>query len=135
MMPEQKFNMFLRGAFHESDEDYMRVENITMSGVPDINICKSGLDVWVESKVLGREVLLRKEQFAWGMRRATVGGQVWVLADAQDYIIAWKFPNLICHPVPGDKLVSIERGIHEIIFERRGDAVKRRLFPTLYGRE
>ena len=88
-----------------------RIETSTGSGVPDINICYLGMEAWVEAKmVIPGGVILRKEQFAWGMRRAQAGGMAAVLAaeEAGDLFYYWKFPDIQVTPWHrDDKYVKI----------------------------
>jgi hypothetical protein len=77
--------------------DFMRVECTTMKGVPDINACNEGVEIWIESKIFYEDhgsPLLEKEQHAWGFRRSFYGGRVWVLAyhEDADLIHCYKHP-------------------------------------------
>ena len=92
MTNEQTFVQWLRGLFTERDEDWTRIESMTENGIPDINICKCGIDVWVEAKVrYPKGVLLRKEQYAWAVRRSECGGSI--------YCLAWDIANdtVLCY--------------------------------------
>jgi hypothetical protein len=96
---EKTFNNWLRTRM---PGDYMRVENITMQGVPDINCCWEGNEIWIESKIYypkHKSPLLEPEQYAWGTRRTMNGGTVWVLAlDVEtDLIYAYRH-RLIIEP-------------------------------------
>lgn len=52
----------------------------TGRGIPDINGCLDGVEVWVENKITdGWQVPLRPEQIGWIHRRARAGGRVFVL--------------------------------------------------------
>jgi hypothetical protein len=91
---EKKLNQKLKAALRG---DYLRVENGVAEGVPDINICYQGCEVWIESKiVLPQGVLLRKHQFAWGVRRTNAGGMVFVIAwePLNHYYRIWKFKDI-----------------------------------------
>ncbi|TAK94336.1 hypothetical protein EPO05_06475 [Patescibacteria group bacterium] len=94
MKDEQKLNAWIREQLRTTC-DVVRIENTISSGMPDLNICRQGHEVWVESKVmvLGR-VLLRKEQFAWGVRRSAHGGHVRILAwhPAANTLFGWRYP-------------------------------------------
>lgn len=51
----------------------------TGRGVPDLNGCLRGVELWVECKVTaGWAVTLRPEQIGWLCRRARAGGRVFV---------------------------------------------------------
>jgi hypothetical protein len=58
--------------------DWQRVENSAVGrGVPDLNGCFAGVEVWIENKQTeGWKVELRPEQYAWAARRTRVGGRV-----------------------------------------------------------
>lgn len=63
-------------------------------GVPDVNICAAGNEIWVENKLVsrGRKVsTLTPGQVAWLTRRAKCGGRVWVLClhAPTDAILLW----------------------------------------------
>jgi hypothetical protein len=62
--------------------DWIRIENVAGTGVPDVNYAIRGVEGWTELKVIRRktwdplkpvQVCLRKEQFAWLMRRGRHG--------------------------------------------------------------
>ncbi len=75
----------------------MRVENSCMPGTPDVNICQSGRDFWVELKdkdsfpkrpttrVFGDEGL-RPDQILWIKTRVRAGGEVYILGKVEDAI-------------------------------------------------
>ena len=69
------FRRHLRAGFH-----WQSVETGgTGLGVPDSNFCCDGVEGWVEFKqTTGWQVTLRPEQVAWLVRRAMVGGRVFV---------------------------------------------------------
>jgi hypothetical protein len=64
------------------DIHHQRIETgSTGRGIPDVNICRRGKEVWVELKVVnGKRVKLRPEQVAWHVRRARAGGVSWIFA-------------------------------------------------------
>lgn len=89
--PERDFYNYLRtllpGHVH-------RIESIG-SGIPDLNVCFEGKEIWIELKVFDLDiVLLRKEQYAWGMRRSAMGGNVFILCRHSDHIWVWKYPQI-----------------------------------------
>lgn len=95
MTPEQRFNQWIIDTF--KDGDVLRVESLTENGIPDINVCIMGMEAWIESKVAHRGIiLLRKEQYAWGMRRHHAGGTVAILAldEYENLIIGYRYPDL-----------------------------------------
>ena len=98
MKPEQKFAQWCRDAL--AIADWQRIESMG-SGIPDVNCCLDGFEFWLELKVVthGR-TLLRKEQYAWGNRRANHRGNVFVLShdESRGLVLAWQFPSLIVQP-------------------------------------
>jgi hypothetical protein len=60
--------------------DWQRVENSAVGrGVPDLNGCFNGTEVWIENKTTEAwKVDLRPEQSAWAARRARAGGRVFI---------------------------------------------------------
>jgi hypothetical protein len=75
---EDRFREWIKSKL-PSDCHFQRIENVTSSGVPDTVLCWRGVTVWVELKCLEKDVLLRKEQYAWGVRHQKCGGNVIVL--------------------------------------------------------
>ena len=62
---------------------YQRMELSEASGIPDLNICWKGFDVWVELKIFdhsGNKVDFRPEQVSWIHKRVEAGGFVYILA-------------------------------------------------------
>lgn len=61
---------------------WQRIETgSTGTGIPDVNICLNGKEVWVELKLIkGKRVDLAPTQVAWHMKRAKAGGITWILA-------------------------------------------------------
>lgn len=55
---------------------WQRIESSTGQGIPDVNVCWKGFEVWWELKVcVGNIIDLRKEQRAWLIRRWKTGGR------------------------------------------------------------
>ena len=90
-MSEQDFSIWLRGKL---PGHIQRIETTTGNGVPDINWCNDGNEIWIETKIEKTgSALLEKEQFAWGMRRQVCGGRVVVISCRWDNMLKiWKFP-------------------------------------------
>tara|TARA_R110000803_G_scaffold1629_4_gene5270 strand:- start:3224 stop:3634 length:411 start_codon:yes stop_codon:yes gene_type:complete len=61
---------------------WQRIETgSTGTGIPDVNICYKGKEIWVELKLIkGKRVDLSPTQVAWHMQRAKAGGITWILA-------------------------------------------------------
>jgi len=87
---------------------YTRVENAVENGTPDVNLCVSSVDSWVELKHCEKwpareKTPLRiphfsKDQRLWLMMRAKAGGSVFVLLQvAREYMLfdgVWAAINL-----------------------------------------
>jgi Holliday junction resolvase len=61
---------------------WQRIETaLTAAGVPDINGCHKGVEIWIESKVIrGNKVDIKPRQTLWLRARATAGGRTYILA-------------------------------------------------------
>lgn len=89
MKAEQKFYQWFKKQL-PINADCCRVETSTMGGMPDVNVCLNGVEIWVELKCfVGGRVLIRPEQNAWMHRRAAADGKVFLLADHLTGIHAW----------------------------------------------
>lgn len=91
MNDEKKLHVWLEEQLRPCD--YQRIEG-AFAGVPDVNILHQGREVWCELKMyVNNRVLLRKEQYAWGIRRANHGKAPWIIAHNQmiDYILLWRY--------------------------------------------
>lgn len=92
MGPEAKFTAWLKRNI--KDIDIQRIEVVTAQGVPDCNIAIKGRpgNIWVELKSL-KSVKLRKEQYAWGMRRTMLyDDDVYLWNGFNGIVQIWKFP-------------------------------------------
>jgi hypothetical protein len=61
-----------------------RIENAVGKGTPDVNLCFSGLELWLELKILDDGSRLRKndprpEQVIWHIKRQEAGGRCFLL--------------------------------------------------------
>lgn len=93
MTPEQKFYQWFRKQLPPG-ADCVRIENTVGGGMPDVNVCWRGIELWIELKVHMRGlVLLRPDQFAWLNRRAAASGRVFVVAKMDVDFYVWKFPH------------------------------------------
>lgn len=100
MNPETKFYQKLKTAM--KDLDFQRIETSTALGVPDVNVCRlDGQECWIELKVpVQNKIVLRKEQYAWGMRRAKMfNAKVWVAVfQMERYVEFYRFPMFQVEP-------------------------------------
>lgn len=82
----------------------------TSPGIPDMCLCINGIEAWIELKVASPHVLLRKEQYAWGVSASAYGRKCYVLAwDPEvEHVLLWGFACFRVEPVGrGDKYVRI----------------------------
>lgn len=89
MTPEQSFWNYIRPQLLGH---VVRVENTLERGMPDVNICYEGLELWIELKasVSHEQVKIRKEQRVWAIRRNMEGGKIYVLSlDETGVISLW----------------------------------------------
>ena len=74
---------------------YQPVESSTSSGVPDINFCLNGIEVWAELKIVKGKRKLRFQkalspyQWNWLSARAKAKGVVWVIAQHNEDILLY----------------------------------------------
>jgi len=76
---------------------WQRIETgMTGAGVPDVNGCAKGKEFWVELKEIhsGNALTLRPMQISWLAKRASHGGQVFVMARKQDEIKLYHIESL-----------------------------------------
>jgi hypothetical protein len=99
MTCEKEFVKWIHRQF--SLDHFVRLESTTERGIPDINVCRMGKEVWIEAKIeTSYKVLLRPEQYAWGMRGASNLRSVYVVScDLQRGIVkVWKYPAVQVEP-------------------------------------
>ena len=76
---------------------WQRIETgMTGAGVPDVNGCAKGKEFWVELKEIhsGNKITLRPMQISWLAKRASFGGQVFVMARKNDEIKLYHIDSL-----------------------------------------
>jgi len=74
-----------------------RIETgMTGAGVPDVNGCAKGKEFWIELKEIhsGNQLTLRPMQISWLAKRASHGGQVFVMARKNDEIKLYHIDSL-----------------------------------------
>jgi hypothetical protein len=117
MGPEAKFTQWLKRHL-KAKADIQRIEVITAQGVPDCNIAIKGRpgNIWVELKSL-KAVKMRKEQYAWGMRRTTAYDDTVYLWNGYEQIIQmWRFP-FEAVPAGKDHLKPITEPYYEFSYD------------------
>jgi hypothetical protein len=126
MKSESDFKKWFVAQF-KKDCDITPIETSTSRGVPDLNLCRQGVEIWVELKlfVSGR-VLLRPEQYAWGLRRHHHGGRVFIVALHSSGIVHVWTPEY-AFATPHGKYVAIS-GLNRSADIKNPDALKTILF-------
>lgn len=79
------------------DMHLQRIETgMTGAGVPDVNGCAKGKEFWVELKEIhsGNKLTLRPMQISWLAKRASHGGQVFVMARKDNEIKLYHIDSL-----------------------------------------
>jgi len=72
---------------HIPEVHWSRIENVAGSGIPDLNGCLNGKEVWIELKMFrGNRITLRSSQLVWMTKRLRVLGDVVVMARKDDEI-------------------------------------------------
>ena len=96
-MAEEK-NLWLLMRKNLPDMHLQRIETgMTGAGVPDVNGCAKGKEFWVELKEIhsGNKLTLRPMQISWLAKRASHGGQVFVMARKDNEIKLYHIDSLI----------------------------------------
>lgn len=93
--------------------DYQRIETGgTGRGIPDVNLCWRGIEIWVELKVVsGKKINITAEQCAWHYRRVRSGGRTFIVArDKVDGVRKGKYDKM--YVWSGTEAVNVqEKGI------------------------
>jgi len=123
---EQQFVRTLMRNLRESGWDAQRIEDKYSTGIPDINACKRGEEVWLEAKVFRwparktslTRMAIRDDQLQWARRRTKAGGQVFLVAKElrtkQVYLFSWSnFDKAEINPfvLTKDELIAKASGI------------------------
>jgi hypothetical protein len=73
-----------------------RIENTAGNGISDVNLCRDGIEVWVELKMMkGSRLHFRNSQLSWILTRAKFGGRVRVLARNEDVALLYDAQKLL----------------------------------------
>jgi len=65
---------------HLKKVHFTRIESYTENGIPDVNACYNGRDIWIELKANNSKDLgLSKWQKVWIAKRIKVGGTVFIM--------------------------------------------------------
>lgn len=75
---------------------WSRVENVAGTGIPDVNGCLRGREIWLELKMFsGNQLRVRNSQLVWMRKRIEAGGSVALLARKADSLWVIDGPVLI----------------------------------------
>jgi len=75
-MAEKEIYKKMKEYVNDRGGRFTRIENAVSAGVPDVNICINGVEVWIECKeALGKKVEIRASQFVWAIEQRAAGGE------------------------------------------------------------
>jgi hypothetical protein len=105
---ESKDYEHFRGNVPEPKDRLDRVENIVITGMPDVNYCADGIECWIEFKhptepkrattpLFGSNHKLSQDQKNWFLRQKQAGGYCFILiaTDKRWMLIDGKYADLI----------------------------------------
>lgn len=101
---EKDFYRWVRTWLHRNEKrvHIVRLESTVGPGVPDLSVSIGGIEFWIELKiVLPHGVLLRKEQYAWMVKRDLCGGTCLCVAWCKEarVVMIWRVSrNLTVRP-------------------------------------
>jgi len=93
---------------------FARVENMSGTGMADVNCCFGGREFWIELKMATTDKVrhVRPAQIAWAMSRSQAGGKVLVLVrKGDDVYLFWGVDLLALRDLGIKHLVSTGRCI------------------------
>lgn len=89
----------VKNGLEDVDTHLCRLENSAGSGVPDVNACSHGVEVWLELKMFhGNDLHFRNSQRAWISRRLAVGGRVFIVARKDDQLLIYRAASMLAAP-------------------------------------
>lgn len=94
-MSEKNANKSLRAGVLMPGDRWNRIENVAGTGLPDINCCLGGVEVWIETKyptipkrlstpLFGSNHKLSQEQMNWFAQQTQAGGNSFVYIETDD---------------------------------------------------
>lgn len=90
---------------HIPEVHWSRIENVAGSGIPDLNGCYGGKELWVELKMFrGKQISLRNSQLVWTAKHLQAGGDVVLIARKDDEI--WVFEGSVILMLSRDPDIS-----------------------------
>lgn len=114
---------------HHPSAHWQRVENTVGTGVPDVNGCKNGVEVWVELKEGVKlssgivRIKIRREQNAWLLRRHRAGGLVYlgIRVNKHNYILGgeWVGTVFLGNGIEMNKLIENSLDVSRIFTRGR----------------
>ena len=124
-MTESKFWKYIRPNLWGHSE---RIENSTGSGIPDVNTCFQGQEVWIELKIItGYQFHLRRTQYNWINRRLKEQGRIFILIGHKRNKTRWTGEL-----ITGEDLIkAIPTSEKEQYYLYNLEDVKHRTFPSI----
>lgn len=101
MRNEAEFRKHVTKLVEDAGGHVSNIEShLTAAGVPDMNICLHGQDVWLELKYKGKSMKMRPTQRRWHRTRAACGGTSWVVVYDPEDAGVWFVPGHVAaeHP-------------------------------------
>ena len=96
---ESAFWQQVKSGLESQDTHLCRIESTIGSGIPDINACSNGIELFIELKVFhGNDLHFRSSQRAWILRRLSVGGRVLVLTRRDDCLLIYSSAEVLAAP-------------------------------------
>lgn len=100
MKPEKKFYNWLKT---QLPGHWQGLEALNAPGLPDVNVCYRGVEVWLELKSVYDSPSIRPMQYAWGIKRSSQGGKVFVINECENDLYIWRYPFEV---IPRGKYVT-----------------------------
>lgn len=123
---EQQFVRTLVRHMREGGWHVQRIEDKYSTGIPDINACKNGQEIWLEAKVFRwpkrktscTRIGIRDGQQTWARLRCKAGGECFLiakeLATKQAYLFDWHdFMSADLHPFALTKEELESKAVHQ----------------------
>lgn len=96
MSEKTSYNWLKASVFCVRNDRLDRIENIVVTGMPDVNGCVGGNEFWIECKhpkepkraatpLFGSNHKLTQEQANWLLRQSNAGGKAFVFIDTDSF--------------------------------------------------
>jgi len=111
---------------HLKEVHFTRIESYTENGIPDVNACLNGKEIWIELKAnTSKDLGLSKWQRVWIAKRIKVGGTVFIMNRPQKELTLRIYSgSLVLEPRTSgyEPLIAVKEPIN-------WELVQRTLFP------